>query len=96
MTKAEAAALWRILTVLAGWNEIVAVEEVDADLDVLLDALDEWGITAPGTGPFDGDDRDRMLDALRAEIEANLYYSTFELPLRRVQDVPGADKAGIT
>lgn len=89
MTKAEVGALWRILTVLAGWDKIIAVEEIDTDLDVLLDAADK--VNQP-FGPFDDDDRDQMLESLRAQIDCNLNWHAFP----RVEDVPGCDKAGIT
>lgn len=95
MTSAESVALWRILTVLAGWDEIIDVAEVEPDLDYLLDRMDRW--PAP-LGPFDDDDRDRIADVLRAEIEANLYYAhaDYAAGFRHVEDVPDCDKAGIT
>lgn len=90
MTKAESAALWRILTVLVGWEEIVAVEEIEDDLVYLLERM-----PAPRDlhDVFASEDIDRMLDVLRAEIEANLYYADVG-PL--VTDVPGAERHGIT
>lgn len=80
MTKTEAVALWRILSILAGWQEIVAVAEIEDELVWLVSRLPE-----PMRAEFADTDVANMLDVLRAEIEANLYYAEAG---RRITDVP--------
>lgn len=82
MTKTEAVALWRILSILAGWQEIVAVAEIEDELVWLVSRLPE-----PMRAEFADTDVANMLDVLRAEIEANLYYAEHP-PGRHIADVP--------
>lgn len=90
MTRAEAAALWRILTILAGWDEIIDVAEVEPDLDLLLRHLPDRLADR-----FDETDVAQIQESLRAQIECNLVWHE-HANLRRVEDVPGCEGVGIT
>lgn len=90
LSRTEATALWRLLTVLAGWDEIVDGCEVDADLDLLLAGLPERL-----RGDLDADDVAQVRLTLDALIAGNLAWAE-QANLRPVDNVPGCDRVGIT
>jgi hypothetical protein len=92
MTKTEATALWRILTVLAGWDEIIDVAEIEDDLALLFDTVEKH--VPVDLAPLDDEDRDQVLNTLDALIVGNLAWHE-HANLRRVEDVPGCEKAGL-